>query len=67
MLDRAQLCRDQVTRDGAFIAGRNNTIVTHPAIQQERQSVLAFEKLRRSLNLDAVPAALPKIKRAAYK
>lgn len=55
LLDRAQQCRELLEKDGLTIVDRFNQTKSHPALEGERQSLLAFIKVRRELGLDVAP------------
>lgn len=55
MLDRAAAARAIIDKDGVIIEDRFEQKKPHPAIDIERQSQLAFVRIRRELGLDIEP------------
>lgn len=55
-LDRAQQAREAILKDGAFFAPPNGGAPKkHPGIAVERDSMIAFARLVRELDLDGSP------------
>jgi P27 family predicted phage terminase small subunit len=55
--DRSQMAREQLSREGLTVPGREGGIRPHPAVAIERDSRLAVARLLRELDLDAEPPA----------
>lgn len=55
LLDRADEARQKVLNEGLTIVDRFGQTKTHPAVEIERQSLLAFVRIRRELGLDVEP------------
>lgn len=67
--DRAAQAAAAVKRAGAYLTSTRGTVYPHPGIAVQRASIQTFERLRRALNLDSVPAKteIKPHRRAAYK
>jgi phage terminase small subunit len=57
LLDRAEAARKQIDTDGLTITDRFGQMKPHPCIDTERQSLLAYIRLRRELGIDVEPPA----------
>ena len=57
MLDRADGARQAIEKDGLTMTDRFDQVKPHPLIEVERQSLLAFVRIRRELGLDVDPPA----------
>lgn len=57
MLDRAESARQTITSGGLIVVDRFGQSKPHPAVDIERQSRLAFVRIRRELALDVEPPA----------
>ena len=55
MMDRASQAAETIAKDGILQTDRFGVAKPHPATEIERQSRLAFARLRRELNLDVPP------------
>ena len=55
MLDRAEAARKLIEKDGMTIKDRFGQTKPHPCVEVERQSHLAFVRIRRELGLDVEP------------
>lgn len=51
-LDRLELCRKQLKRDGMFSVNRFGETRPHCALKEERENKVLFARLSRELNLD---------------
>jgi phage terminase small subunit len=51
-LDRLEVCRKQLKRDGVFIVNRFGESKIHTALREEREQKVLFARLARELNLD---------------
>ena len=56
-LDRAEAARVQIAAEGQTTIDRFRQVKPHPAVEQEKQALLAFVRLRRELGLDVEPPA----------
>jgi hypothetical protein len=51
-LDRQELCRKQLKKDGLFLVTRFGETKPHPALREEREHRILYARLIRELNLD---------------
>jgi phage terminase small subunit len=51
-LDRQELCRRQLKKDGLFSENRFGEVKPHPALREEREHRILYARLIRELNLD---------------
>lgn len=57
MLDNAEVARVKLLKDGRTLIDRFGQVKPHPSVDDERQSLLAFVRIRRELALDCDPPA----------
>jgi hypothetical protein len=67
-LDRAELARRRIRKDGAFVTDRFGQAVEHPALRAEGRAWDRHERFCRSLCLDSrARVELPRNRRASYR